>query len=159
MKKILLWVVFMITTLVPSVWAQQNTTTNNPSALLPAYFSIKDALVAGDAPLAATKAQAFLQVLGSTDDKMVNQQTKKTLLSTAGKIAQSKDLKSQRTYFAGFSQDMITLVKTAKIAAEPVYELYCPMQKSSWLSREKTIRNPYYGNAMLSCGKVAATIP
>lgn len=153
MKKILLWVVFMAITLASSAWAQQNT------ALLPAYFSIKDALVAGNAPLAATKAEAFLQVLSAADDKIVSQQSKKSLLSAAGKIAQSKDLKNQREYFATFSQDMIALAKASKIAAEPVYELYCPMKKSSWLSREKTVRNPYFGNAMLSCGKVTATIP
>ncbi|RYF82932.1 MAG: DUF3347 domain-containing protein, partial [Chitinophagaceae bacterium] len=35
---------------------------------------------------------------------------------------------------------------------------YCPMKKALWLSNEKAIKNPYYGSAMLTCGKVTETI-
>ena len=30
---------------------------------------------------------------------------------------------------------------------------YCPMVKASWLQKGDTIRNPYYGSAMLECGE------
>jgi hypothetical protein len=36
--------------------------------------------------------------------------------------------------------------------------MYCPMKKSNWLSNEKTVKNPYYGSAMLTCGEVTGTI-
>ena len=39
---------------------------------------------------------------------------------------------------------------------------HCPMANdgkgANWLSREKNIKNPYYGKAMLTCGKVTETL-
>jgi len=32
------------------------------------------------------------------------------------------------------------------------------MKKATWLSSNKTIKNPYYGNAMLTCGQVTETM-
>jgi hypothetical protein len=32
------------------------------------------------------------------------------------------------------------------------------MKKSYWLSADEAIKNPYYGNMMLTCGKVSETI-
>ena len=43
-----------------------------------------------------------------------------------------------------------------------IYKQYCPMALDNsgayWLSSEKKIRNPYFGDKMLKCGKVTATI-
>jgi hypothetical protein len=30
---------------------------------------------------------------------------------------------------------------------------YCPMVRGSWLQKDETIRNPYYGKGMLTCGE------
>ncbi|KQR68395.1 hypothetical protein ASF92_15860 [Pedobacter sp. Leaf176] len=129
-----------------------------PVALLPLYYNIKDALVSGDAKLAASKAQEFVKGVNSTDSKVINENSKKGLLEHAVKLAKSKDLKSEREHFAGLSTSMITLAKTSKLSAEPVYQMYCPMKKSNWLSSEKAVKNPYYGSAMLTCGNVVETI-
>jgi hypothetical protein len=32
------------------------------------------------------------------------------------------------------------------------------MKKASWLSETEEVRNPYYGDDMLECGKVTATL-
>ena len=42
----------------------------------------------------------------------------------------------------------------------PVYLDHCPMYEggADWLSRDKAIRNPYYGSQMLTCGSVKETI-
>jgi hypothetical protein len=32
------------------------------------------------------------------------------------------------------------------------------MQDANWLSKENTVKNPYYGSQMLSCGKTVETI-
>jgi hypothetical protein len=54
---------------------------------------------------------------------------------------------------------MAAFVKAAKVAGEPVYQQYCPMKNASCLSSSsKAIKNPYFGNAMLTCGKVVETI-
>ncbi|HNK84737.1 MAG TPA: mercury transporter, partial [Flavobacteriales bacterium] len=42
----------------------------------------------------------------------------------------------------------------------PIYLDHCPMYNggADWLSREKAIKNPYYGSSMLTCGSVKETI-
>ena len=45
---------------------------------------------------------------------------------------------------------------------ENVYIQFCPMADNNkgayWISLEKEVRNPYYGEAMLTCGEVNATL-
>ena len=153
MKKLFFIVAFMATAFVQTGFAQQNNT-----GLLPLYYSVKNALVAGNANLAATKAGEFVEALNNADTKIVSEENREALSKDAGKIAASKDLKSQREHFADFSAKMIAVAKASKLTDEPVYLQYCPMKKSSWLSSEKAIKNPYYGSAMLTCGKVTETL-
>jgi hypothetical protein len=57
---------------------------------------------------------------------------------------------------------MKTLVKDSKLATGALYVEYCPMANNNqggfWLSNEKQIKNPYFGEAMLTCGSVKETI-
>jgi hypothetical protein len=43
-----------------------------------------------------------------------------------------------------------------------VYVAYCPMannnEGANWLSNDKEIKNPYFGDKMLRCGSVKETI-
>ena len=73
-------------------------------------------------------------------------------------IAATKELQHQREHFADFSTSMATLLKAVKLTDKPVYQAYCPMKKAYWLSNTKEKKNPYYGSAMLTCGKVTDTI-
>jgi len=45
---------------------------------------------------------------------------------------------------------------------EKVYNLFCHMADSNkgayWLSKEQKVANPYFGDAMLTCGEVKQTI-
>jgi hypothetical protein len=158
MKKIFLMVALMAIAFVQTGFAQHDhaATQAQTTAVLPSYYSVKDALVSGNANLAASKAGELVKTLNSTEVKTIT--NRDGLLEHAGKIAASKDLKSQREHFAGLSTDMIALAKASKLSAEPVYQMYCPMKKSNWLSSEKTVKNPYYGSAMLTCGKIVETI-
>ena len=52
---------------------------------------------------------------------------------------------------------MILLVE--KVGTDQVvYKQYCPMADEDrgayWLSKEKEVLNPYFGDAMLKCGEV-----
>ncbi|WP_316796352.1 DUF3347 domain-containing protein [Pedobacter agri] len=160
MKKIFLMVAIIATSFVQYGFAQTDHANHQTQAvaLLPLYYNIKDALVSGDAKLAASKSQEFVKAVNSTDAKVIGETSKKGLLEHAGKLAKSKDLKSEREHFAGLSISMIALAKASKLSAEPVYQMYCPMKKSNWLSSEKAVKNPYYGSAMLTCGNVVETI-
>ena len=64
-----------------------------------------------------------------------------------------------RNYLQGeYSKNMYELIKTLKLNTSTVYEQYCPMKKAAWLSESEDIRNPYYGDDMLECGTVSATL-
>ena len=139
-------------------YSQDSTQQKQLSKLLTQYYAIKDALVDGNATNASTSADQFIKVANSIDYKLISEGNINTLLKDATSISESKDIKKQREVFTNFSNNMIALAKSVKLTAEPVYQAYCPMKKANWLSNEKTIKNPYYGNAMLSCGKVVETI-
>ena len=135
----------------------QTTSKTDPSQLLTLYYDIKDALVGGNANTASAKAEDFVKAMNSIDINAFNEASREALLKDATHISESKDIKHQREHFAPFSDNMIALAKAVKLSAEPVYQQYCPMKKSSWLSNQQAIKNPYYGSAMLTCGSVKAT--
>lgn len=157
MKKILFLSALFITTSVNISFAQTSSK-KDPSQLLTLYYDIKDALVGGNANTASAKAEDFVKTLNSVDINAFNEASRDALLKDATHISESKDIKHQREHFATFSDNMIALAKTVKLSAEPVYQQYCPMKKSSWLSNQQAIKNPYYGSAMLTCGSVKATL-
>ena len=157
MKKILLFVAICATGFVQQSFAQ-NISTPKPSELLTFYYNIKDALVSGDANNAATNAEKFVKTINSISSEIIHESYKEALLTDASKISDTKDLKKQSQAFSTFSANMFALAEEVKLNSEPVYYVYCPMKKAPWLSRNKAIKNPYFGNAMLTCGKVTETI-
>ena len=133
--------------------------------LLNSYYDVKNALVSGDANVAASKATALLSVVKSVDAKKLSEKDKKAfaplkdkLVLDAEHIAESKDVDHQRDHFSTLSTNVYALAKAIKLADKPVYYDYCPMKKMYWLSEEQAIKNPYYGKAMLTCGKITETI-
>ena len=157
MKKIFLLVAFFTTGLIQQSFAQDSTKIQ-PSHLLHSYLDIKNALVEGNANTASTKAEEFVKTLNSIDPKIINEATRDALAKDASHISKTQDIKHQREHFATFSTNMYELAKSVKLATEPIFYDYCPMKKTYWLSSDKAIKNPYYGNAMLTCGKVAETL-
>lgn len=151
MKKIFFIVALIATTLVQTSFAQDKT-----SDIFAQYYAIKDALVSGNASLANTKAIAFVKTVAT--DAALPEANRAAVVKDAATIAATKDLKKQREYFSAFSEQMFVLAKSTKLNTEPVYKAYCPMAKGSWLSSSSAIKNPYYGSAMLTCGKVVETI-
>lgn len=139
-------------------FSQDSTQQKQLVQLLTHYYGIKDALVAGKANNASASADQFIKVANSIDYKLISEGNINKLVKDATSISESKEIAKQREYFANFSNNMIALAKSLKLSAGPVYQAYCPMKKANWLSDEKTIKNPYYGNAMLNCGQIVETI-
>ncbi|MEY3239107.1 MAG: hypothetical protein RIR11_545 [Bacteroidota bacterium] len=137
--------------------------------VLNAYYAVKNALVADDSRSARSKAKALLTALSTV--KMANlskeQQETYTPLAEkikldASKISETNDIVQQRDHFYTLSDPIFTVVKTFQVNTEPAYQQFCPMARdgkgANWLSKEKEIKNPYYGKSMLTCGKVTATL-
>ena len=135
------------------------------SPLLHSYYELKDALVKGDATAAATKAAELLKAVNGVDMKTLSPGEHKAFMPLQEKlsfdarhISEVKDISHQREHFASLSLNMATLAKGAKLSDQPIYKDYCPMKKMYWLSAEAAIKNPYYGNEMLTCGQVKETL-
>lgn len=137
-------------------------------AVMDNYFSLKDALVKTDGVTASAKASAMLTALDAVEmgklkmeEHTVWMKYEKALKTDAQHIKENKDTEHQREYFMSLSKSMYELITVAK-PAETVYYQFCPMANdgkgANWLSKESAIKNPYYGNQMLTCGKVVETI-
>jgi hypothetical protein len=158
MKKILFAVAFFAIAFAHASLAQDTQQQSQLSQLLTQYYSIKDALVAGNPITASAKAEEFVKTLNGIDYKVISEGNVNALLKDAGAISETKDINRQRVRFANFSANMVTLAKGIKLSDQPIYEAYCPMKKASWLTSEKSIKNPYYGSGMLTCGKITGTL-
>lgn len=124
--------------------------------VLLSYFKLKEALVAGNGKNASAAAAELAKQLGTLSEAEA-----KKANTHASAIAKATDLEDQRARFAGLSESLYNLVKTTK-PSSTVYYQHCPMYNkgkgANWLSREKSIRNPYYGDQMLTCGSVVETL-
>lgn len=125
------------------------------NAVYPHYLKLSSALIAGDVAEAKVAAQAV--ELGAKE--LGNGAA---LQALTAKISNASDVEVQRTAFAALSADFITRVKASGVNSGEIYVEYCPMamndKGASWLSNEKDIKNPYYGESMLTCGEVKETI-
>lgn len=132
------------------------------------YFAVKDALVKSDAGIASTKAKELLKEINAvkmeslgTDEHKVYMKYLADLKTDAGHIAESKDVSHQREHFTSLSQNMYEVMKSIK-PGYTVYLDHCPMfndgKGANWISKESSIKNPYYGSQMLTCGKIIETI-
>ena len=160
MKKIFFIVAISATAFLQKSFAQDSKTQTKSqlSQLLTSYYNIKDALATGSANSTATGAEQFLKTANSIDYKVISEGNINTLLKDATAISESKDLKEQRMHFANLSTNMFAVAKAVKLTTEPIYYVYCPMKKTHWLSSEAAIKNPYFGSAMLTCGKIEETL-
>jgi hypothetical protein len=73
------------------------------------------------------------------------------IAKAARDVEQAKDLKAARAAFGPLSDAVIAAAKGANIGEVKV--AYCPMTKGSWLQKDDTNKNPYYGSQMLTCGE------
>jgi hypothetical protein len=165
MKKIFFVVAFFATISAQYSFAQDNTKATSLSHLLNSYFGIKNALVSNDAKAAATNAGELLKAINGIDMKALSEIDMNAFMPLQDKLAfdakhisENNGIAEQREHFSSLSNNIYKLAKAVKLSAEPVYQEYCPMKKMYWLSSEAVIKNPYYGKAMLTCGKVTETI-
>lgn len=115
------------------------------------YAQLKDALVASDkeeAKNAAVQLQKSLEKLDNGKDAA----------SEATKVEKAESINDQREAFSSLSDLMVSILKEGELSMGMIYIDYCPMAKASWLSSDKEIRNPYYGEKMLTCGSVKEMI-
>lgn len=124
-------------------------------AVFSQYQQLTQALIAGDANAAKLSALAIER--GASEIKGAA-----AIATAAAKISGTADLRVQRLAFANLNEDFIALLKKSGLEKGKLYVAHCPMaldnQGASWVSHSTAIRNPYFGDSMLSCGSVTETL-
>ena len=113
------------------------------------YLDLKDALVNTDAKAAATASK-----------KLENSSNAK-VASLAAEISNNEDINMQREKFSELTAEMEPMLNDA-LDSGKIYKQFCPMafegKGDYWFSDSEQIRNPYFGDKMLKCGRVEKTI-
>ncbi|WP_437398256.1 efflux RND transporter periplasmic adaptor subunit [Flagellimonas lutimaris] len=133
--------------------------------LLNIYLDLKDALVASDQTKTQTLAQKGAGIAATITGLQMDDMGKRHMSKLAIQLKEmgSKgDLENQREDFVMLSQNMIQIGQQMNELETKLYVQHCPMANNDkgadWLSLEEEIRNPYYGDAMLTCGSVLEVI-
>ncbi len=125
---------------------------NKAQEIISAYLTLKDALVQTDGTLASESAKSLASVAEGSEE------VASKIKASADQIAGTSDAEEQRKIFSTLSDDVYSLVKSTDANDETLYLQYCPMAfnntGASWLSAEKEVLNPYFGDKMLKCGSV-----
>lgn len=135
----------------------------NVSQFLDEYIKLKDAMVASDGQAAQTAANSMLQManampvatLQGEQKSFAEERVDEAKLSLS-RMADTNDLGEQRQHLELLSEATFALTKAFGAADQNLYYQHCPMafndQGAYWLSNNKEIRNPYFGDKMLKCG-------
>lgn len=114
------------------------------------YMHIKTALVNSDIEEAKSGAQMLINVT-----------TNKAITNALTAIIEAGDIESQRSAFSVLTSTFTPIIEK-DITSGEIYQQFCPMAFNNtggyWLSKDEEIRNPYYGDRMLKCGRVSQTI-
>ncbi len=133
-----------------------------------AYFALKDALVVTDAQMTSTKSTDFLTALKGIDFIKMSEVQQKFFTSLflemeedAKHIISNVEIGHQRGHFNRLSNNLFAVDKAFKANKNTIYQQFCPMAFNDtgafWLSDKKEIKNPYFGDKMLKCGKIIDT--
>ncbi|MFT7082028.1 MAG: Cu(I)/Ag(I) efflux system membrane fusion protein [Nonlabens sp.] len=132
--------------------------------VLQSYLQMKDAFVVSDSKQVSAFAKATSKYLKGAAIRSLGQMEQSHIeksIEMLDAIAQNEDLENQRDYFVVLNENMVVIAMNVE-GASPIYVQKCPMANNNkgavWLSIEKDIKNPYYGDAMLTCGSVIEEI-
>lgn len=146
---------------------QNNSKNTATSAILDAYFEIKNGLVADSKEKTANGGNSLLTAISKFDMSKLSGETHKEYMEIAESAKEHAEhivkspIDHQREHFEALSidiTDIVALLGTDKV----VYQDFCPMANNnkgaSWLSEVKEIKNPYFGSKMLKCGTIKKQI-
>jgi len=116
------------------------------------YLAVKDALVRTDASASRKSAENLRNTLN---------EARPEIAEIAGSMVATENINQQREIFSELTAAMEPVLKEA-ISSGKIYKQFCPMafegKGDFWYSNSEEIRNPYFGDKMLKCGRVEETI-
>ena len=133
------------------------------------YVVLKDAFVKENTKSIKQQSKKIVSLLSTADITRIKNKDanknwsslKKQLMVALNLILKTSNIKKQRNHFKQVSASLIKAIQVFGIN-EKVFVAFCPMADSSkgayWLSIEEKVINPYFGNAMLTCGEIKQVI-
>ncbi len=131
------------------------------------YREIGDALASDKsegARAAATKAAAALPPRREGEESADAQwaAARQALARASERLARADSIVVQRSAFESLSLELQrAIARYGHESTAPVHEVHCPMafknRGALWLQSDETVRNPYFGAAMLRCGVKRST--
>ncbi|MFT4610788.1 MAG: Cu(I)/Ag(I) efflux system membrane fusion protein [Glaciecola sp.] len=133
------------------------------------YIKLKDALVKDNSTNALSESKKLLDNLSKIDMKLLKDEVahnhwkslEKQIKASATLILNTTNIKEQRNDFKHLSSHLTNAIEVFGIN-QKVYHQFCPMADDNngayWLSKEEKVINPYFGDAMLTCGEVKQVI-
>jgi Cu(I)/Ag(I) efflux system membrane fusion protein len=134
------------------------------------YDALSDALASDDAAEAREAAGKFGNVISSVDVAVLPIRTaqlwrdqRERIGKAAGRAERADDIAAMREAFQPISLGMLAVLSSVRVeGVGPLYEAHCPMAfdfaGASWVSPDRAIRNPYFGDEMYRCGTIRETV-
>ena len=133
------------------------------------YVALKDAFVSSDASKVKQEASATNETLTKVDMKLLSGAAHNDwmnylspLHASLKDIQASADIETQRKAFSALSDNLYKSIKAFGLGGKEAFYEFCPMafnnEGAYWLSDQQQIRNPYFGDKMLTCGSVKETL-
>ena len=137
--------------------------------LYAAYLNWKDALANDNFTEARKSATNMKSVLDKINMNLFKGDAHNVWMDYQGGLSKGlehvehfSDIDQLRKAFQPVSAGMIEMTNTFKPLDKTIYVQHCLMaddnKGADWLSTEQEIRNPYFGDAMLTCGEVVNEI-
>ncbi|MFW6019202.1 MAG: efflux RND transporter periplasmic adaptor subunit [Bacteroidales bacterium] len=133
------------------------------------YIKMKNSFVATDADKVKEHASQLQKTLKNIDMGLLEGEAHmqwmdylEIIKNELQTIAESSDIEVQRKAFITFNPAFYKAVKAFGLTGIEAYYQFCPMADNDkgayWLSEQKEIRNPYFGDEMMDCGENKDTI-
>lgn len=138
---------------------------NQLANVFTSYINLKDAFVASDPGKVQGEAKQTEEAVAKVDMKLVSGAAHNDWMnylspiqSSLKEIQGSTDIEAQRKAFSSLSDNLYKSVKAFGLGGKEAFYEYCPMAFNNeggyWLSEQEQIRNPYFGDKMMTCGQV-----
>ena len=134
---------------------------------LNAYFDFQTALSEDDITAAMEAIKSFSQTLSDINKSdLASNALRDSVLSvlhTVHELETATDIDEIRDGFSSLSEAFRSILETSHVHFEnSIFVFNCPMafegRGANWLSDQSDIRNPYYGDTMLTCGSLVDTL-
>ncbi len=133
------------------------------------YLEIPEALANDDLESARAATKETMTALEAIDMKLLEGRAHmewmkhRSQFKQAGNLLESADIEEIRKGLIEFSAQLPETMEMFGLnGGEDLYVLRCPMANNGkgaiWLQRDKTTRNPFYGQKMPTCGSVIETL-